>query len=206
MKTQALQNNQLALSIKIAFAFVAALILASCMSPRVNPNLNLMSESDYYSVIEKNSQKRQIYDGLSAILQIGATLNTSEVTAAQLDQSARIFQWTVEQYENEKSKVATRSAKETTLFLSFYVPERRHDDLDKSKTLWKIFLDVGGKRYEGKAKKIKTIFADSVALYPYHNRWSTAYELSFPVSTSIASTGGAKLTLTGPVASTSVDF
>lgn len=165
-----------------------------------------MSESEYYGVVDKNSRSKQVYDGLTAILQVGATLNTQEVVTAQIDQKARIYQWSVEQYENEKSKAMTEAAKESSLFLSFYVPERRHDDLDKAKTLWKIFLDVGGKRYEGKAKKVKTILADSQALYPYHNRWSTAYVVSFPVSTTIAGSGQAKLTLTGPVTSTSLDF
>ena len=103
-------------------------------------------------------------------------------------------------------ELVTKMAKETEFFISFFVPERKHDDLHKAKTLWKLFLDANGRRYEGKSSRMKTILSDVVSLYPQHNRWSTPYIVSFPVPVSMIENGGAILTITGPAGSTTLSF
>jgi hypothetical protein len=92
------------------------------------------------------------------------------------------------------------------MFLSLYTPERKHDDLHKNKTLWKIFLDSQGRRYEGKAVKIKLLTNEIQAMYPEHTRFATPYLVTFPVSTKSVDGQPTKLTLTGTVSSVSLDF
>jgi len=179
----------------------------SCASARQNPNLpNLISESEYDSLIDTYTANKKVYDGLYQTVDFYGTLVNSKVAHAQLDQNARIYQWNQEQFSNKKSEVETKLSKQTEIFLSFFVPERKHDDLNKPKTLWKIFLDAGGKRYEGRAEKIKTILADVQSLYPHHTRFYTPYRIIFSVPTSMIENGESKLTLTGPVGSASIDF
>ncbi|GIL18442.1 MAG: hypothetical protein BroJett040_21930 [Oligoflexia bacterium] len=190
---------------------IFALILVSatlfgCASQYQNPSLNLRPESDYYSSVEKNTAKKQIYDGFMNTLDASATLMTSDLQRLQVDQNARIYQWNQDQYNNEKSKVESEMTKSTEVFLSFFVPERKHDDLHKASTKWKIFLDAAGKRVEGKATKMKILLAEAQTLYPHHTRWGTPYKLSFPIPTSLTENGNAKVTLTGPVGSTTFEF
>lgn len=188
------------------FSLLLALLLSSCASTYENPQLKLVSERDYFSGIDKATEKKQIYDGFMNVLDISATLMTTQNSRNQIDHKARIYQWAPEQYEKEKSKMESDLTKETVIYLSFFVPERKHDDLHKKNSNWKIFLDVAGKRYEGKAEKSKAQLSEIQSLYPHHTRWQTAYRITFNVPTVVAETGSPKFTLTGPVASTSVQF
>lgn len=190
-----------------AIIVITLLILTSCASQFHNPNnIPLRPESDYYSSVEKNTSKKQIYDGFMNTMDISATLLTSDVQRLQVEQNARIYQWNQDQFNNEKSKVESEMTKTTEVFLSFFVPERKHDDLNKTSTKWKIFLDAGGKRVEGKATKLKILLSEAQTLYPHHTRWGTPYKLTFPIPTAISENGTAKLTLTGPVGSTTFEF
>ena len=181
--------------------------LSGCVTGYQNPNLpHLATEREYFHAVQEYTAKQQIYDGLYQTLEFNATLLNSKVSRLQVDESARIYQWTEDQYKNKKSETETSLSKQTNIFLGLFVPERKQDDLHKSSTLWKIFLDVNGKRYEGKAEKMKTILADVVSLYPHHSRFYTPYKLTFPVPTSQIENAPSKLTLTGPVGSASVEF
>ncbi len=187
------------------FATILFLMLSACATTYTNPNLKLAAESEYYSSLEEKTRKEKIYDGLYAKLEFTAVMLTTELSHLQVDQNARIYQWDLDRYSNEKSKVDSDLTKQTFVFLSFFTPERKNDDLHKPKTLWRVFLDANGKRYEGKVEKVKTLFAEVQTLYPAHNRWSTPYKITFPVPVSqIENSTSNKLTLTGPVTSASI--
>lgn len=197
---------------KISFLFLFSWTLVYCSSAPRGPAstepvvTNLIPDSDYYSLIEKQSRKKQIYDGITNVMDISATLINGETSLAQVDHNARIYQYTDSQYKNEKGTIQSNLAKNTEIFLSFYVPEKKYDDLAKKSTKWKIFLDVAGQRYEPKVVKIKSQLAEVQSLYPNHTRWGTPYKLVFPVSTSVSENGKAKLTVTGPLTSVQLDF
>jgi hypothetical protein len=180
--------------------------LLGCVSVPENPALQLRPTSEYFDAVEKRTDKEQIYDSFYAVLDVNATLLTSDVLRNQADYNARLYQWSPEQYQNEKSKVESDLAQKTEIFLSFFVPEKRHDDLARPKTVWRIFLDANGTRYEGKAVKVKSILAEIQSLYPHHTRWSTPYRVTFAVPTSLIENTESKLILTGPVGSANLEF
>lgn len=189
------------------FASLFFLIVTACATtPPENARLSLTSDSDYYSAVENFTASKQVYDGFVNILDIRATLLNTKVARYQVDHYARLYQWDETNYQNEKSKTEGKLSKQTDLFISFFVPERKHDDLSKYNTRWKIFLDVGGRRFEGKAQRLKTIVAEVKSLYPDHTRWSTPYIVTFPVPTSQVEGSESKLVLTGPIGSASVEF
>lgn len=183
--------------------------VASCATKAPAPALSvkLIPESEYQQIIKQNSRQEQVYSGLyNSIDMTGVIINTA-VTDAQMDQMARIYLWDDNKYTQEKIKSDEKLRKESEIFVSFFTPERKHDDLHKNKTLWKIFLDVDGKRLEGKATKIKLLVEEIQRIYPFHNRFSTPYTLTFPIPMKqIETAGSIKLTITGPVGSTTVDF
>lgn len=185
---------------------MVAVLAAGCASTPDNPHFRTMSESEIYGIVEEYTQNRKIYDGFMNNLDVSATLVTDEVGRALLDQGARIYQWDQNAFANEKSKAESFRAGQTEIFLSFFVPERKWDDLNKKSTNWKIFLDANGKRYEGKAVRWKTEFVEVKTFYPHHTRWGTPYKVSFPVSTRDIESTTSKLTLTGPVGTVSMDF
>lgn len=173
--------------------------------------LKLIPESDYQMVLESQTQRKQVYSGLYNIMDLTATLLTSKVVEAQTDQFARLYLWDENKYSQEKAKSQEKISKETEVFVSFFTPERKHDDLHKNQTLWKVFMDLSGngenKRVEGKTKKIKLLTEEIQGFYPYHNRFATPYTITFPIPMKqVESYTDVKLTITGPVGSATVNF
>lgn len=125
---------------------------------------------------------------------------------AQLEYSATLYQWDEKKFLEEKGKMESRLSKESEIFMSFFTPERKNDDLSKKNTMWKIFLDVDGKRYEGKATKIKLQLAEIEALYPYHNRFYTPYTVVFPIAMKSIERRPLEVTVTGVVGSGTLKF
>lgn len=186
---------------------LTALVLSACASKEVNKNgLVLVNEEGYENMIDKWSDHVEDYSGLNNTVTIMATLLNPEMAMSQLDQNARIFQWDQITYDNEKKKLQDAMKVQTDVFVSFYSPERKWDDLYKSKTLWKIFLDVNGQRYEGKVTKVKLLTREIQRLYSYHTSFGTPYIITFPVPANSVGTAPARITFTGAVGSVSLNF
>lgn len=192
---------------KIILALSFFALLSSCATRLPTPEgVPEVTISNYEKAVIDKTQKIEIYDGLYNKLTVQSTWVDSLLTEYGLSHSARLSQWNEVKYRDERSKRVGKNAESTEFFVSFYAPERKHTDLSSSKTIWKIFMDVNGQRYEGKATKIKSILSEIQALYPYHNRWSVPYTVSFPVATSLVEGKPAKLIFTGAVGSAELNF
>lgn len=190
-----------------SIVIIGSLLVACASTPETQiSGVTLISDEQYQEAIDKNSAGKELYSGLYNTLNIRATLLRPSMNAAVLQKNARMYQWDKPKFDEESAKSATKTSQETEVFVSFFTPEKKHDDLHKNKTLWKIFLDVNGKRYEGKAAKIKLLTTEIQAFYPEHNSFSTPYLISFPVAANTLEKSDAKLTLTGPITSVSLDF
>ena len=184
-------------------------LLLSLGCASVSPNNNgvmVISQGEYEKRIEVFSRKIETYQGLINTIHMSATLLNSQVIEAQLLQKARLFQWDQTTLDSERQKALEEVNKTTQIFVSLYTPEKKHDDLHKNQTLWKIFMDANGKRYEGKVKKIKLLTDEIRGLYAYHTRFATPYSIVFPVSVRSIENTNIKLTVTGPVGSATVQF
>ncbi|WP_413577289.1 hypothetical protein ACLVWU_03280 [Bdellovibrio sp. HCB290] len=191
----------------LALPFLLTLLLTGCASYEItDTGRALRTEDQYFEIVQKNSDRTTRYSGLYNVLEMQATLLSSEVLEAQLDQKTRIYLWDDNKFQTEKNLVAKRLSTETEFFLSFFTPEKKNDDLGTPKTLWKTFLDVEGRRYEGKVIRIKSALAELTSLYPTHNRFYTAYSLIFPVSEKSIEGKEMKITVTGPVGSGTLNF
>lgn len=191
----------------LVFLILALGFSVGCATTEVTPTgLTLITQSEYEKVLDLYTDRIETYNGLYNSLQAAASLINSKVLAAQIEQNARIYQWDQTKLNAERGSQMEKQIKGADVFLSFYTPEKKHDELHKSNTMWKIFLDVNGRRYEGKATKIKLQTVEVQGLYPYHNRFSTPYTLSFPISVRDIEKFPSKLTLTGPAGSATLEF
>ncbi|MFZ3230527.1 MAG: hypothetical protein WA160_10015 [Pseudobdellovibrio sp.] len=179
----------------------------SCITPLPMPaGVQEISASDYENLVSKKTKKIEIYDGLYNKLTVTATWLDSEMSEGYLSHSTRLAQWQESKYREEKNKYVMKHTENTEFFVSFYTPERKHSDLSQSKNLWKIYLDVNGQRFEGKATKVKLMLSELQTYYPHHNRWSVPYVVSFPVATAITEKKPAVLTFTGALSSAQLKF
>ena len=189
------------------FLLSFALLFTACASYEVTPTGQTVKTTyNYADIIEKHSAKVRLYSGFYNILDMESTAITSEVAQVQLAQGALLYQWDEARAKEEKDKFESRLSKESEFFLSFYVPERKQDDLFKKNTIWRIFLDVNGKRYEGKVNRIKLQLVEIEGLYPYHNRFYSPYSVIFPVPMRSIEGQPMKVTLTGAVGSGVMEF
>lgn len=192
---------------KLLIQMILVLAFVGCASTGTNPNgVPVISQDEYESRVDQYTKRTETYHGLINTLHLSATLINSQVAEAQLMQKARLYQWDQATFDKEKQNAATELNKVTQVFVSLYTPERKHDDLHKNQTLWKIFLDGNARRWEGKATKIKLLTNEVQALYPDHTRFATPYIITFPVPVTSIEAEKLKLTLTGSVASASVEF
>lgn len=192
---------------KQILGILITLFLVACASSRTNDyGVNVISQSEYESRVMPVTREIETYKGLMNTMHLSATLINSQVAEAQLLQKARLYQWNPEMLESEKKKINEELNKETHVFVSLYTPDRKHDDLHKNKTLWNTFLDANGRRWQGKATKIKLLPNEVQALYPDHTRFATPYIVTFPVPANSIEGQKIKFTLTGSVAAATLEF
>lgn len=193
--------------ISLTYLIAVLLFASGCVTRLPMPaGVQDISESDYEAMVIRKSKKIEVYDGLYNKLTVNATWIDSEMTEGNLAHNARLAQWQESKYREEKNKIVMKHTESTEFFVSFYTPERRHSDLSQSKGLWKIYLDINGQRYEGKATRVKGLLSEIQASYPQHNRWSVPYMVSFPVATVITEKKPAVLTFTGAVSTAQLKF
>lgn len=165
-----------------------------------------ISTSEYEDMVEAKTKKTEVYDGLYNKLTVQTTRLDADMSENLVAYQAKLGQWSLEKYKEEKAKIIAKHSDSTEVFMSFFTPERKHDDLHTKRTTWKVYLEVGGQRYEGKVTKIKGLQLDIESIYPHHNRWSSPYSVLFPVSTPATDGKPVVITVTGPLATTQLVY
>lgn len=188
---------------------LAFLTLAACASqPTSNPGgVEVLSHKDYASILDKNTRKSNQYSGFYQTFQVDVTLLTTEMQTAQLKQRAQFMQWDQATYNSEREKVLQEASAYTKVFMRFYSPDRDYDDLSKgAKSIWKVYLDVNGSRFEGKVRKMNEKMVELQTLYPHFDRFSTPYEISFSVPMTTVEGTKSKIVLTSSLGSAEFVF
>lgn len=168
-----------------------------------NSNTNSVS---YGMQIDRFSDGDAEYSGFYNNFEYKATLLNSAIRSALLQKQNDYYQWDRDKFMKERDKSDQEAATETSVFLSFFTPDRKNDNLFDSKSIWRVYLEADGRRYQGKVKRVRSLLAELQTLYPYHTRWNTPYVLSFPVPTNSIESQNSTLTVTGPLGSKTVRF
>lgn len=160
----------------------------------------------YNTLINHYTARAEYYEGFINIFQFHATILNSDVLKAQLKKKSESYDYDSAQIKKEEEEIDKSLKAETNLFLSFFSPDPKIDDLSKAQTVWRIFLDVNNKRYQGSVKKYLAPMSDQVLLFPYHTRFSTAYVVHFNIPAIYIQDYPMQLTITGTAGSKTVSF
>jgi hypothetical protein len=183
------------------------LFLAACATaPKNNSGIEALSESAYGSLVKKHTVGTDQYSGFYQTFQADMTILTSELQTEILKQRAQFMQWDQRTYQSERDKMLQESGAYSKFFLRFYSPEHEYDDLHKGKTIWKVYLDYGGSRFEGKVRKMTDKFVELKDIFPHLDRFSTPYEITFNVPMTTVEGGASKVTLTSSLGSAEFKF
>lgn len=163
-------------------------------------------DSQYRSLIQKFTHSHQAYQGFYNTFDITATLLNAEVRSVQLVRQAHYLGWSHEQLRQEREKSIQDMSSYTRFFLSFYSPESDHDDLHRPQSIWRVYLDWEGQRYEGQIEKVTRKLVELRNLYPHFNRFHSAYEVSFAVPMSAVEGSSVRLVLTSSVGTAELEY
>lgn len=189
-------------------AILFLLILSACATtPVSNPNVvEALGEQEYATLVKKHTTKTNQYSGFYQTFQADMTIMSSEVQTAALKQKGHFLQWDQRQYQTERDKMMQEASAYAKFFMRFFSPDHDYDDLHKGKTIWKVYLDYGGSRFEGKVKKLSDKYVELQTIYPHLDRFSTPYEITFNVPMTTVESGEAKVTLTSSLGTAEFKF
>ncbi|MCB0415044.1 MAG: hypothetical protein KDD50_11970 [Bdellovibrionales bacterium] len=198
---------------KFIFAFITLVYLLvtslSCSSieegsPEISPPQ--LSYEQYADLVDENTFSDKRYSGLYNKYHVWATFLTSKLQEAQLDQIRFFLQQSQEEYQKSKEHFQQLRSTSSQVFLSFYSPEKDYRNLNRPESLWRVYLEFEGKRYQGKISLEKEKKLQIKKIYPHHTRWSTAYLVDFNLPMTTLETGHAKFILTSSAGKTIFEF
>ena len=160
----------------------------------------------YLSTIEKASAGDKQFAGLYENFEFRATVLNRTVNRKIHERMDKYYAWDEETSAEKWQEKEKEMSKNSQIWLSFFTPDRKDDNLANKKTIWKIYLIAGERRYEGRAKKANMNMSEAKALIPYHSRWTSAYYVEFPMPTSEIENQSLKLVITGPLGRREVQF
>jgi hypothetical protein len=141
-------------------------------------------QRDYTRQIHDVSLSQKSYDGFQQTFEATVTPMNREITRLVLGKKGEVLGWTPQRLEKEVNEAQEKMLTHSLFFLRFYAPNSDYNDLHKPNSIWKIYLILGNQRFEGEVKKDFSKLAQLQSLYPYFDRFSTGYEITFPVGQS----------------------
>jgi hypothetical protein len=194
--------------VALRLIWISVLFALGCVQTAVeNPNIvQPLSENEYAVLIKRNTSRSDQYSGFYQTFQADITILNTEVVTASLRQRGHFLQWDQRQYQNERDKVMQEAAAYSKFFMRFFSPENDYDDFHKGKTIWKVYLEYGGSRFEGKVKKMTEKFVELQTIFPHFDRFSTPYEITFNVPMTTLESGPVKVILTSSLGTAEFKF
>ena len=168
-----------------ASTVLSVLLLATlgCTSAPLEPGAAgpRVTTNQYEDLIMSQTQHAVQYDGFYNKFEMYATFMNSNVQTTVLQKKSDTFGWDTPTAQRERERLFQENTTQTKFFLSFYSPTPRLNDLHKGSSIWRAYLEVGGKRYDGKITKAKGKLEELNALYPFHTRWNVPFEVVFNI-------------------------
>ena len=146
------------------------------------------------------------FSGLYNNFEFRATILNEKIIQTINRRMTKIYSWDQQKSTDELNKRLQKAQEQTRVFMSFYTPRIVDDNLTESKTIWKVYLDDGTNRYEGKVSRANKNLSEAQVIFPYHNRWGTDYFIDFPVATSAVQNNQLKFIVTGPLGRREAQF
>jgi hypothetical protein len=175
------------------------LITASCATPTTKVD-------QYVLTIDEYSAGEVEYEGAYNNFRFRTTLMNTVVQQAYIDKKTEIYKWDPVKRQAMLQKMQEPNSSQTSIFMSFFTPIRQDDNLSTAKSIWSIYLQTSQGRYEGKAVKNRDNRTELYLMFPYHQRFSSGYDITFNVPLSQVENEETTLTVSGPLGTKTVKF
>lgn len=169
---------------------LGVLVLVSCQSLR---------RGSYANLIDSASQTTKRYNGFHQAFEATITPLNREVQTAVLEKRAEVLSWTPAQLETALNEANEKRLTHSYFFLRFFTPEPEYNDLSQPNSIWKVYLVLGDQQYQAQIKKDFSKLVELKSIYPYFDRFSTGYDLEFPVGQASLSGNEYKIVITSSI-------
>lgn len=170
--------------------------------------VKLISKSffNHNSIIKENSVAKKRYDFFNNIFQSTLLFLNQKVQHSVIERKKFYYHWGQETY-NEKTRESIESSQnKTEFFLSFYTYHVKINKLHIPAEKWKAYLFANGKKYEARIIYVSDSYESIKAFYPFYDRFSRAYKLSFPIPLKQVESKPLTVLLTGHLGSVEFKF
>ncbi|NCN95412.1 MAG: hypothetical protein GW917_01675 [Bdellovibrionales bacterium] len=157
--------------IPITFIGLTLLLVACQSQPKDN----------YKSLIESSSKSQKSYSGLHQSFEVTVVPLNRKISQGMIERRSELLGWTAEVKARKQTEANEARLTHSHFFLRFFSPNSDYDDLHRPNTIWKIYLILGSQKIEGKITKDFSKLIELQAIYPGFDRFSTGYEVSFPI-------------------------
>lgn len=185
--------------------FLAATGCASNQPVKPSP-IAPLERSEYRDILKRNTVKANEYSGFHQTFQADVTILNSEVQSAVVRERAHFLEWDERRFQMEREKSSQEASAYSKFFLRFFSPEKDYDDLDRTKSIWKVYLEYNGNRFEGKVRKMNEKLVELQTLFMNMDRFSTPYEVTFNIPMSTIERGNSRVSLTSSLGTAEFSF
>jgi hypothetical protein len=157
----------------------AALALAGCpFHPRAPTPRT--TEGEWAQQRDAATRRAFLYDGLKHRATGTATLLSLPVREARTRRLAAWFGWTQAELDEHLAQERADGADHEEFVLSFYAADRRDDDLDAPKSVWRVAVKADG--MDLVATRVTSVERNATVfgLYPYIGPFDTFYRVFVP--------------------------
>lgn len=188
-------------SLKNIFSVIALFTVTACAtsSPPVATN-------EYVNSVEEFSAGDIQYEGAYSNFNYRATIMSPGMQRVYVNKKTELYLWSEEKKAAELANLQANNDKATKIFLSFFTPNKWDDNMSTAKSIWTVYLHIGSQRFEGKVTKNRDSRTELISMFPYHGRFSTAYDVTFAVPVSQLTRQDLQITITGPLGVKTVKF
>lgn len=182
--------------------FLLGLLLQSCTHPPLNTQLDQswrpLPKGRYIKMLRSLTKKHREYLGINQIFDLRATFLTTAVHSEQLKYKAHFKNWGPEKALSEKTDLNQKVTAKSSMFLSFFSPNRKSNKLDKEFSDWSIFIIVGNTEIPGEIRLFENQSDHVKVFYPESPPWSKTYLAEFPIDTNQIQSKDFRVKLMGP--------
>lgn len=186
---------------KLGCIFLMSCLLVACQTivpagPTVVQNV---PNYKYLPLYKRFTETKKEYSGFHNTFEARMTFLHSELNLLRLRRKGHYLRWGLDRFQKERESLMQEMSTEAKAFLLFYTPEVEYDDLNKPNTIWKLYLEFDGQRYEGKVKKAKDKRIELQNQFPDVDPFSTSYFVTFPLPTTVVEDQAFTIVLTSSV-------
>ena len=141
------------------------------------------AEAAYLAVLDRYSDRQEIYDGFDTRIFAGATLQSPAFRDARVRRRAAFQTLPAVKVEALLAEEQAEAAKYHEFFMGVHVNDPRYDDFANKNTIWRLALVTpAGEVTPMEVRRIGRSDLNIRAYYPYASLFWVVYRIRFPLT------------------------